>query len=254
MLLAAATEAAQAAGKIIREAKTLHVQHKGTVDLVTQIDLAAEHAICEILTQRTPGIPILAEEGGGAATESTRWIVDPLDGTTNFVHNFPSYAVSIALQQDGELVVGCILDVVLDLTYTAKRGCGAFCEGEPIRVSTTNALQQSLLLTGFPYDRHERAAHYLSFVQAFMEQAQGIRRAGAAALDFTHIAAGKADGFWEFNLSPWDVAAGILLVEEAGGKVTDMNGSPLSLDKPRLLASNGIIHDQMRQILNTLIS
>ncbi len=268
-MIAVAVQAARAAGAIIRQAAgdgigppTLpddldggtRISRKGDIDLVTRIDLASEAAIRAVLAEQTPDIPVLAEEGGGARTATTRWIVDPLDGTTNFVHGFPAYAVSIGLQVDGVIQVGCIYDPLRDHLYTATRGGGAACNGTRIRVSQTTALGDALLLTGFPYDRQQRAAEYLRIVQAFMERCRGIRRAGAAALDFAHVAAGRADGFWELGLAPWDVCAGVLLVQEAGGVVTDMSGGPISIDRPRVLASNGQIHAQMARILSGLIS
>lgn len=264
-----AVRAARAAGSIIQAAAgsglgppTLpadfadgaQLRHKGAIDLVTRIDLACEAAIHAVLTEETPHIPVLAEEGGGARAAETRWIVDPLDGTTNFVHGFPAYAVSIGLQIDGALQAGCIYDPLRDHLYTATRGGGAHCNGQRLQVSQTDALSDALLLTGFPYDRQQRAAEYLRIVQAFMERCRGIRRAGAAALDFAHIAAGRADGFWEFGLSPWDIAAGTLLVREAGGMVTDMDCGPIDLNRPRVLASNQQIHVQMADVLSDLIS
>jgi len=268
-VIAVAVQAARAAGAIIQEAAgsgisppTLpaefadgaRIARKGDIDLVTRIDLAAEAAIQAVLVARTPDIPILAEESGGARSATTRWIVDPLDGTTNFVHGFPAYAVSIGLQVDGVMEAGCIYDPLRDHLYTATRGGGAACNGERLRVSSTSSLGDALLLTGFPYDRQQRAAAYLRIVQAFLERCRGLRRAGAAALDFAHIAAGRADGFWEFGLSPWDVSAGVLLVEEAGGVVTDMSGGPLDLNAPQVLATNGQIHTEMTRILAGLVS
>lgn len=268
-MIAVAVQAARAAGAIIQEAAgsgisppTLpaefadgaRIARKGDIDLVTRIDLAAEAAIQAVLVARTPDIPILAEESGGARSATTRWIVDPLDGTTNFVHGFPAYAVSIGLQVDGVMEAGCIYDPLRDHLYTATRGGGAACNGERLRVSSTSSLGDALLLTGFPYDRQQRAAAYLRIVQAFLERCRGLRRAGAAALDFAHIAAGRADGFWEFGLSPWDVSAGVLLVEEAGGVVTDMSGGPLDLNAPQVLATNGQIHTEMTRILAGLVS
>ena len=249
-MLDLAVEAAHAAGAILRDRPRLTVQHKGAVDLVTQVDLACEEAIREVL-QRS-GIEILGEEGGGSRG-LTRWIVDPLDGTTNFVHGFPSYCCSIALQVSGELQVGVIYDPVHDRLFTATAGGGAFCNGERLRVSDTPDLDHALVASGFAYDRRERAEAYLRFVKVFLEQAQGFRRAGAAAMDLAMLATGQLDGFWEFNLNAWDVAAGTLLVREAGGQVTDMDGAPLSLDAPRLLASNGRIHGAMRQLIGPLL-
>ena len=251
-----AEAAARCAAEIIRDSKSggLQVQHKGVIDLVTQIDLAAEAAIREHLTRETPDIPILAEEGGGAWDAKTRWIVDPLDGTTNFVHGYPSYAVSIGLEVDGVLTAGCVFDAVHGLAYTASLGSGAWCGDERLHVSSTDSLDQSLLVTGFAYDRREAADRYLRYVRAFMIAGQGLRRAGAAAMDFVALARGQVDGYWEFNLNPWDIAAGVLLVQEAGGRVTDMEGGKLDLERPRLLASNGAIHAEMGEILRELIS
>jgi myo-inositol-1(or 4)-monophosphatase len=249
-MLPLAIEAAQAAGVLLRDRSGLRVRHKGAVDLVTQVDLACEQAIREVL-QRS-GIEILAEEGGGSRG-LTRWIVDPLDGTTNFVHGFPSYCCSIALQAEGRLQVGVIYDPVHDRMFTAEAGSGAFCNGERLRVSDRDDLGQSLVASGFAYDRRERAADYLRFVKVFLEHAQGFRRAGAAAMDLAMVATGQLDGFWEFGLNAWDVAAGALLVQEAGGRVTDIEGGQLDIDSPRLLASNGRIHEAMRQLIGPLL-
>lgn len=254
-LVRVAESSARAAGRVIQAAAgAVQVHHKGAVDLVTEVDLAAERALCEVLERELPGVPVLAEEGGGATEATTRWIVDPLDGTTNFVHGFPCYCVSVALEIDGRVDVGCVYDPIHDRAYTATRGGGAWCGGERLRVSQTETLDQSLLITGFPYDRRERAAFYLSFVEAFLERCQGIRRDGSAAMDLCHIAAGRADGYWELNLKAWDVAAGALLVEEAGGRVSDVAQTPLSLAHPRVLASNGRIHERMAIIITQLLS
>lgn len=249
-----AERAARAAGAIIRDRRADQVRHKGAVDLVTEVDLAAEEAIRAILEQDTPGVPVLAEEGGGARDARTRWIVDPLDGTTNFVHGFPSYAVSIALELDGVLSAGCVLDAVHGEAYVAALGLGATCEGRPLRVSRATTLDESLLATGFAYDRRQRADFYLRFVKAFLERAQGLRRAGSAAMDLCHVAAGRLDGYWEFGLSPWDVAAGALLVQEAGGRVTDVALGPLTLGAPRILATNGCIQEEMASVIVPLLS
>jgi myo-inositol-1(or 4)-monophosphatase len=248
--------AAQKAAAIIRDGAgtRLDVRHKGAIDLVTHIDLAAESAIREYLQSQTPDIPVLAEEGGGPWDVETRWIVDPLDGTTNFVHGYPSYAVSIALQVEGLLEVGCVLDAVNGLAYTATRGAGAWCGDQRLSVSTCSALEQALLVTGFPYDRRTNVDRYLRYVREFLVRTQGLRRAGAAAMDFVAIATGRVDGYWEFGLNPWDIAAGVLLVEEAGGRVTDMEGGTLNLLSPRLLATNGALHAEMSEILRGLIS
>jgi len=250
-----AVAAAHAAGEVIRDARTevRQVRHKGAIDLVTQVDVAAEKAIVGVITKHTPDIPILAEEGGGARDQSTRWIVDPLDGTTNFVHGYPSYAVSIALQVDGVLQVGCIFDAVHGDAYTATNGGGAWLGGQRLTVSSTDRLADALLVTGFPYDRRERVDWYLSFMREFLIRGRGVRRAGAAAMDFVALASGSVDAYWEFGLSPWDVAAGILLVQEAGGTVTDMDGGPIDVARPRLLATNDELHTEMLEALSTLL-
>ena len=255
-LLDIAVVAGREAGTIIRDARNegLEVVHKGAIDMVTQVDLRAEEAIRSILKTHTPDIPVLAEEGGGAVNADTRWIVDPLDGTTNFVHGYPSYAVSIALELDGVLEVGCVFDAVNGLPYTARRGHGAFCGERRLAVSSTADLNKALLVTGFPYDRRDNVDRYLRYVRRFLVSSQGLRRAGAAAMDFVALASGQVDGYWEFGLNTWDIAAGVLLVSEAGGEVTDMGGGALSLATPRLLASNGKIHHDMAQILAELLS
>jgi myo-inositol-1(or 4)-monophosphatase len=246
-----ARHAALVAGAIIRDTPVRGVRHKGSVDLVTEVDLACEDAITRILRAGAPGIPIHGEEStqAGAPIPSTCWIVDPLDGTTNFVHGYPAYGVSIALQIDGELEAGCVHDPVRAETFTAVRGGGAACNGEPLRVSQVDRVDEALLISGFPYDRRERAAYYLAFFQAFMERCQGVRRAGAAALDMCWLAAGRADGYWEFGLKPWDIGAGALIIREAGGRVTGMCGAPLDLAGARIVASNGRLHPQLDAIL-----
>jgi myo-inositol-1(or 4)-monophosphatase len=252
--LSIAREAAQEAAGIIAAARApRQIDKKGVVDLVTEVDRAAEEAIIGVLKERSPEIPVLAEEGGGELESSTRWIVDPLDGTTNFVHGFPCYGPSIALQLEGDIVAACTIDVARQECFWAARGSGAWCNGEPIRVSDVRSLASALLLTGFPYDRRERTDFYLRFVRAFLQGGQGLRRDGAAAVDFAHIAAGRADGFWEFGLQPWDVAAGTLLVTEAGGRISGLRGGRLYLNRPKVIASNGWIHDEMMQICTELL-
>jgi len=248
-----AERAARAAGEIIRRGWAQDVRRKGVVDLVTEVDLAAEARIREVLGEGAPGIPILGEEEGGAEGSATRWIVDPLDGTVNFVHRFPAFCVCIALQDRGDLEVGVVYDPVHDRCFRAVRGRGANRDGERLRVSETRDLGEALLASGFPYDRRVNAAYYLRFLQAFLERAQGFRRPGSAGLDLVTLASGPLDGFWEFGLKAWDVAAGTLIIREAGGTVTDMDGSPLDLDRPRVLASNGHLHDAMLAVVADLL-
>lgn len=250
-----AREAARAAGEEIRRraARAEEVRHKGEIDLVTEVDLACERRIREVLERRCPQVPVLAEEGGGARGEPTRWLVDPLDGTTNFVHGLPHFAVSVALQWEGELLAGCVLDPSRGEEFFAARGLGAFLGPRQLEVSRVERLNGALLATGFPYDRRRKAAFYLRPVQAVLEHSQGIRRAGAAALDLAWVAAGRLDGFYELGLAPWDVAAGALLVSEAGGLVEQIEGGPLDLDAPRVLASNGRIQAELRRLLTPLV-
>ena len=252
--------AARAGGAVIQSALAssggplrVLAKDRGGIDMLTEVDLAAESAVRAVLDEYSPGVPILAEEGGGDRG-LTRFIVDPLDGTTNFVHGFPAFATSVGLQVDGVLVAGCVYDAVAGLAYSAHRGGGATCEGRPLRVSAVTELGQALALMGFAYDRQQRADFYLRFVKAALENCHGLRRMGAAALDFCHIAAGRADVYWEFNLSPWDVAAGMLLVEEAGGRVGTLGGGPVDLDRPEILCSNGHVHDAMAALLRPLLS
>ena len=243
-----AERAARAAGKVLRRSRAHDVRHKGAIDLVTEVDLAAEEAVRAVLEREAPGIPILAEEGGGDLG-GTCWIVDPLDGTTNFVHGFPAFSVSVALQEGERLEAGCVYDPVHDVAYTARRGAGASANGEPIRVSPTGALSDALLITGFPYDSLDRAPFYLAFFEAFLRRSQGVRRTGSAALDLALVASGRADGFWEFRLHAWDVAAGALLVAEAGGLATGTDGGPLVLDAGRIVASNGLLHGALLEVI-----
>ena len=245
-MIDAAVSAAHTAGQKLRSCRASQVDHKGAVDLVTELDVQCEEAIRTTLAAATPGVPVLAEEGGGAWEARTRWIVDPLDGTTNFVHGFPCYCVSIAFQEDGMITLGVLYDPVRDRTFTARRGHGAKLDGQPIHVSHCQSLDRALIASGFAYDRREKAAAYLAFVQRALERSQGFRRCGSAAMDLAMLAMGQLDGYWEFNLKPWDVAAGALLVEEAGGQITNIDGAPLNIDRPRALASNGHIHDELR--------
>ncbi len=254
-----AIEAAQAGGAVIRRALATgfrEVDPKGAVDLLTEVDLAAQHAICEVLAARDPGTVILAEEAALANTAGApaRWIVDPLDGTTNFVHGFPAFGVSVALEVGGELFGGCIYEPLLDRTTCAGKGLGTLQDDRPVQVSKVDTLDRALMLTGFAYDRRDKADMYLRFVKAFLVSAQGLRRAGSAALDFCHIAAGRADGYWEFNLSPWDVAAGLLFVQEAGGRVSDPRGAPIDLDHPQIVACNPHVHDEVLSVLEPLLN
>jgi len=250
-VMAAAVEAARSAGGILYRHRDgpSQVTHKGAIDLVTEVDLACETAIRNVLGRHTPDIPVLGEEGGGAEKASTRWVVDPLDGTTNFVHGFPYYCVSIALEVDRRVTLGVVLDPLRDQLYRAERGGGAWCNDRRMSVSSCNDIRKALIGTGFAYDRREKAAFYLKRFEAALTASQGIRRAGAAALDLAMVADGKLDAFWEFGLKRWDVAAGIILIEEAGGRVTTHSGGLISDDVGSPLASNGRLHQAMQSVL-----
>jgi myo-inositol-1(or 4)-monophosphatase len=243
------------AGGIIRRCadRGVTVSHKGRVDVVTNADHAAERRIVAIVRRAFPEHGWLMEEGGERRSSSPyRWVVDPLDGTVNFSHGLPVCCVSIGVEKDGRVEVGGVFDPFRDELFLARRGRGATLNGRRIRVSATSKLIDALLATGFPYDRYKKAAFYLSFIQKFMERAQGIRRLGAAALDLAQVACGRYDGYWEFNLKPWDAAAGRLLVEEAGGRLSDFRGRPYTLsDTRQTLASNGRLHPALLRILKT---
>ncbi|MBX2802124.1 MAG: inositol monophosphatase [Myxococcales bacterium] len=244
-----AVAAAQAAAAIARDQVPTGVRRKGAVDLVTATDLACERAIRDVLAQHTPDVPVLGEEEGGAADAATRWVVDPLDGTTNYVHGVPHYGVSIALQVDGQTTVGVVADVPRGLVLQATRGQGAHCDGQPLRVSDVRTLDDALCASGFPYDRRDRLDALLAPVRAVLQRMQGLRRMGAASLDLAFVAAGHFDAYFEVDLRPWDVAAGALLVEEAGGRVTPVPGRDLDR-RPSPVASNGWIHEALLALIS----
>jgi myo-inositol-1(or 4)-monophosphatase len=247
-----ALRAARAAGRVhLSRLSRISITRKtNALDLVTEADRESEAAAIGVIRRAFPAHEILAEEGGatGAASEH-RWIIDPLDGTTNFAHAFPQFCVSIAYEHRGRISVGVVYDALKRELFAARRGKGAKLNGKPIRVSLTPTLEQSLLLTGFPYDRRERRRFYMCFWEHFMLRVQGVRRTGAAALDLAYVACGRNDGFWEFGLKAWDVAAGSLIVKEAGGRVTNMDGTPLDLNGAQILATNGRIHAEMLRVI-----
>ena len=224
----------------------IKIEYKGDVDLVTAADRASEKLIAERLQERWPQHGIVGEEGTRTDTGAEfRWYVDPLDGTTNFAHGYPVFCVSIALaRRDDELEVGVLYDPTRNELFAAERGQGATLNGNPIHVSKTARLAESILGTGFPsHKRHKNPNIY--FYQQITLRSHGVRRAGSAALDLANVAAGRYDGFWEFNLNPWDTAAGVLIVQEAGGKVTRFDSTPFRLDSREVLATNGLIHDEV---------
>jgi len=226
--------------------RNIKIEYKGDVDLVTVADRASENLIVERLQARWPQHGIVGEEGTRSDTSADyRWFVDPLDGTTNFAHGYPVFCVSIALaRKDDQLEAGVLYDPTRDELFAAERGQRATLNGEPIRVSNTAHLAESILGTGFPSNKRHKNPN-IHFYQQITLRSHGVRRAGSAALDLANVAAGRYDGFWEFNLNPWDTAAGVLIVQEAGGKVTCFDGTPFRLDSREVLATNGLIHDEV---------
>lgn len=244
-LLKASQEAALASGQILRRnfGKKLKVSEKKGAGLVTQVDLASEVAALKILKKAFPSFGVLAEETGtsGPVTEG-RWIIDPLDGTTNYVHRFPMFCVSIAAEWEGEIIAGVIYHPILEDLYAAGKGKGSRLNGKKIQVSRTAKLKDSLLTTGFTYRKDEWLHHEMSAFERLSGLARAVRRPGSAALDLAYTARGVFDGFWERRLSPWDLAAGALLVQEAGGKVTDFKGKSYRSSQTEIIASNTQLH------------
>lgn len=251
-ILETAIEAAREAGDYILEAMSdlRQVDYKGRADLVTNVDRGSEAIIIERIAKVFPEHAVLAEETGDNRRDSAwRWVVDPIDGTTNFVHGYPFFCISIAVQQHRQTVAAVVFDPVHDEMFTAVRGQGACLNGVPLRVSRTAELATSLVATGFPYALGEHWQRSMDYFELFYRHTHGVRRDGAAALDLCYVAAGRFDGFWEYDLKPWDVAAGLLLVTEAGGRVTDFAGHPSDPGDGQLVASNGAIHDAMLALL-----
>ena len=251
-----AIETAREAGRVLAERfgrASLEVQHKGDIDLVTESDLAAERLIVERIRSYYPRHAILAEESGaseheGAGRSAYKWIIDPLDGTTNYAHGYPCFCVSIALEEAGELIIGVVYDPTRDEMFAAERGGGATLNGRRIHVSETGDLNEAMVCTGFPYDvrgRGDFAHHFANFIM----HAQSVRRDGSAALDLAYVACGRFDGFWEEGLRPWDVAAGVVLIKEAGGHVSRYDNTPFDIYAPPIMASNGLVHEAMMRVL-----
>ena len=247
-----ALRAAKEAGAILREGleQARTIEYKGDKNIVTDVDRRSEEAIAALVRRELPGHSFVSEEGTRLQGDSGyRWLVDPLDGTTNYVHGYPCFSVSIGVEKDGELVYGVVYDPTLEELFSAERGEGAFLNGKRLRVSTVTSLSNALLATGFPPDVATAVENNLDHFAHFLKQAQAVRRPGSAALDLCYVAAGRFDGFWELRLNAWDVAAGALLVMEAGGRVTDLRGQPLRLSTPRIVASNGLIHQEMLLVI-----
>jgi myo-inositol-1(or 4)-monophosphatase len=247
-----ALRAAKEAGAILREGmeQARIIEYKGVKNIVTDMDRRSEEVIATLVQRELPGHSLVSEEGTRLQGDSGyRWFVDPLDGTTNYAHGYPCFSVSIGVERDGEVIYGVVYDPTLEELFTAERNAGAFLNGKRLRVSAISRLSDALLATGFPPDVATAEENNLDHFATFMKRAQAVRRPGSAALDLCYVAAGRFDGFWELRLSPWDVAAGSLMVMEAGGRVTDLRGQPLRLSKPQVVASNGLLHDEMLRIL-----
>jgi myo-inositol-1(or 4)-monophosphatase len=255
-LLNFAISVARDAGGVLvdRLGRALQVSNKGAIDLVTEADVASEKLIIERIRSHYPRHAVLAEESGaseviGDVAAEWKWIIDPLDGTTNYAHGYPCFCVSIGLERNGKLELGVVYDPMRNEMFAAERGQGATLNDRPMRVSDVAELNRAMLCTGFPYDVRERPDFTREFSNFTME-AQAVRRDGSAALDLAYVACGRFDGFWEDGLNPWDIAAGVLLIEEAGGSVTDFRGGPLDIYSPRVIASNGLVHQSMIRVLS----
>jgi myo-inositol-1(or 4)-monophosphatase len=250
-----AVAAAKEAGRI----QMLHlghshpVEYKGEFNPVTEVDRRCERAIVKMISDAFPEHDILTEESPFEGKGSPwKWIIDPLDGTTNYFHGFPCFCVSIGLEMEGEVKLGVVYVPPLNELFHAEKGKGAFLNGERIVVSRIDRLRRSLLCTGFPYDVHEHADFYLRYFRQFLTKSFAVRRPGSAAIDLSYLAAGRFDGFWEFKLHAWDVAASSLMVTEAGGKVTDFQDRPFNIYSEEILASNGLIHQEMLQAMQEI--
>ncbi|MBX2992534.1 MAG: inositol monophosphatase [Bacteroidetes bacterium] len=256
-MLTIAIEAAKEAGKFLKynvgRVKNIEMKKGEERNLVSEIDKGSEERIIGIIKRHYPNHAILAEESGASPDLSGsdyKWVIDPLDGTTNFLHGLPIFCVTIGIEYKGEIVAGVVYDPNLEELFTAEKGSGAFLNGKRLRVTSSTTLIDSLLVTGFPYDIAENPDNAIGHFVNFLMEARGIRRLGSAALDLSYVAAGRFDGFWEVNLNPWDMAAGILFVREAGGRVTDFAGNESTIYNKQVLATNGIIHDAMLAVLS----
>jgi myo-inositol-1(or 4)-monophosphatase len=251
--LAVAKRAAKEAGKILLShlGKLEHVEYKGRRDPVSEADKASEKRIAEVIREAFPAHGFLAEEKTSwtGKDKGARWIVDPLDGTVNYAHGYPLFSVSIAFERDGEVLAGVVYDPVRKDLFSAVRGDGAFLNSKPIRVSKTRKLIKSLIVTGFPYDIESRPKEILGPFNRMVLASQGVRRDGSAALNLCYLACGRFDGYWEMGLKPWDTAAGMLILREAGGVVTDFKGAPFKPEMQEILASNGKIQKEMMEVL-----
>jgi myo-inositol-1(or 4)-monophosphatase len=254
--LALAIDAAREAGALLKEnfGREQEIGYKGRIDLVTEMDRRSEELIIRRLKAAFPGDDVLAEEGGGGGRGGSErlWIVDPLDGTTNYAHEYPVWSVSIALQEAGDLVVGAVYNPLLDDLYAARRGGGTTLNGRPRRVTEVDDLGRAMLGTGFSYDLSgDDEQNNIGPFSRFLLKAQAVRRAGSAALAIAKVGVGRSDGFWERGLHPWDMAAGMLIVEEGGGRLTDYDGRRPSIEGTKLVATNGRVHEAMLEVIGS---
>ena len=253
LYLTTAIEAAVHAGDVMmsRFGTGVRIDKKGTIDLVTEVDVAIERSFRQMIAERFPDHAVLGEEMGGSATPPAGpcWVFDPIDGTTNFAHGLPIFCASLALEVDGTAQVAAVYDPTRRELFTAERGSGAFLNGRRLQVSDAAALVDAVLVTGFPYDVHQRVEEIVGLFAAFVGRARAVRRLGSAALDLCYVAAGRMDGFWETDLKAWDIAGGALIVELAGGRVTSMSGAPFSSRAGQVLATNDRIHDAMLEVI-----
>jgi myo-inositol-1(or 4)-monophosphatase len=246
---------AKSAGEFIRKERLKFtpdkIEMKGLNDMVTYVDKGAEKLIVEELKEILPGSGFIVEEDTEKEKSEYNWIVDPLDGTTNFIHGIPCYAVSIALEHNGEILLGVVYEVAKKECYSAVKGGGAFLNELPIKVSANKTLKDSLIATGFPIYNFDRQENYLNVLRELMQKTHGVRRIGAAAADLCYLAAGRVDAFFEYNLNAWDVAAGALIIREAGGTVTDFRGEQNWLYGKEIIATNVLVEDEFKQLIQT---
>ncbi len=247
------------AGEIIRKGfgKKFNIEYKtNEINLVTEIDKASEKLITDFVKKKYPAHSILAEESGEYKNKDSeyRWVIDPLDGTTNFAHGLPIFSVSIGVQKNGETLYGVVYDVIQDIIYSAEKGNGSFANSEKLSVSSKDLLGHSLLVTGFPYDIADRPKYIFELFEAITKSARGVRRLGSAALDLCYVAKGALDGYWENSLHPWDFCAGKLILEEAGGIVTDFKGNAIDIFSKQILCTNKLIHQQLMDLIEKTIT
>ncbi len=254
LFLSSAIEAVVSAGEFQMKkfGGDFRVDKKGAIDLVTEVDVEVERMFRAMVARRFPDHQVLAEELGGQSTvpKGPCWVFDPIDGTTNFAHGLPIFCASLALEIDGVAEVAAVYDPTRRELFSAERGGGAFLNGRPLRVSTTDRLVDAMLVTGFPYDVHSRIDEIVGLFGRFVGRARAVRRLGSAAIDLCYIASGRMDGFWERDLKPWDIAGGALIVSEAGGMVTNIDGHPFTSRGRDVLATNGLLHDDMLRVID----